>query len=140
MKFLKDPAVRQWIYGVAAALLVLLGGYGIIDEAQSANILGVVSSVLIVGAAPVFGLAARKAEVVSSDIPEPGEEGEPDLTNLPEGYDVENPPLPSDEGNDHNYNIPVVADEEEDTSKPNDDEYYGEFTPVEDQPRAVSFN
>lgn len=61
MKFIQDYKTRQWLYGVFTAILVVLGGYNVVDAATSANLAALAAAVLNLGAASVTSLAASKA-------------------------------------------------------------------------------
>lgn len=66
MNILKDYKFRQWLYGIAAALLVLLGGYGFFTAEEQQNILSLVTAVLNLGgvvALSLVGVNVRPAEV-----------------------------------------------------------------------------
>mgnify|MGYP003407920832 CR=1 FL=1 len=59
---LQDVHFRRWLYGVATAVLVLLGGYGIISSSEQENILGIITAILNIGAAGATTLAYRKTK------------------------------------------------------------------------------
>lgn len=59
---LQDVNFRRWLYGVATAVLILLGGFGIINSADHENIAGVIAAVLNIGAAGATTLAFRKTK------------------------------------------------------------------------------
>ena len=66
-KLFQNLKFRKWLYGIAIAVLVFLGGEGIISSAQQENISGIVSSVLQVAPAAAFGLAIRKVKPADTD-------------------------------------------------------------------------
>lgn len=70
MSFIKDYKARQWLYGVAAAVMVLLGGYGIFSAEEQQNILSLITAVLNLGGAAAFGLAANKSQPANTDTTE----------------------------------------------------------------------
>lgn len=57
-----NPHFRKWLYGVFAAIMVLLGGYGIFTAEEQQNILALITAVLNIGGAAAFGLAANKTK------------------------------------------------------------------------------
>lgn len=64
--WIQDYKVRRWLYGIATAVLVYLGGQGVISSVEQENIGNITSSVLNLGAAGVTALAARKADPVQA--------------------------------------------------------------------------
>lgn len=64
VKFLQDYKVRRWLYGIATAVLLYLGGAGIITSVAQDNLGNIAAAVLNVGGAGVTALAARKADPV----------------------------------------------------------------------------
>ena len=71
VELFQNLAFRRWLYGVAIAVLVFLGGEGIISSAQQENISGIVSSVLQVAPAAALGLAIRKVKPAVNDDTHP---------------------------------------------------------------------
>ena len=67
MNFIHDPKIRQWIYGVAAAVLVLLAGYGFFTAEEQENILNVIVAVLNLGGSAGFVLAGANARPSERD-------------------------------------------------------------------------
>ena len=59
LNHLLTPPVRQWLYGIATAVLVVLGVYGVIDGQQMAAWAGL--------AAAITGLAAVMTDPGSTD-------------------------------------------------------------------------
>lgn len=59
MKFIEDYKVRRWLYGIATAVLVILGGYGIISAQEQENFTQLVVALLNIGGAGVTLLAER---------------------------------------------------------------------------------
>ena len=51
---IKNPAFRRWAYGIAASILVLLGGYGILSEGEITNYTNLVEAVLVAGGGVLF--------------------------------------------------------------------------------------
>lgn len=68
MKMIRDYRVRQWLYGVLSALLVLLTGYGLVSAEHKENIDAVLTAVLNLGGAAGLALATAKADIVTSDF------------------------------------------------------------------------
>lgn len=67
-KFWQNVAFRRWLYGVLLAVVVFLGGEGVINSVQQENITGIVEAVLIAGPlAGGFGLAINKATPAKTD-------------------------------------------------------------------------
>lgn len=75
MSVIKDQKTRQWIYGIAAAVLVLLGGYGIFTAEEQQNILALVTAVLNLGGAAALGLARANTHT-SPGVEHRGEHGD----------------------------------------------------------------
>ena len=50
-RFITDPAVRRWVYGIALALGPVLMAYGILDEQTWPLIAALVGAVLVPGLA-----------------------------------------------------------------------------------------
>lgn len=70
MKIFKSVEFRRWLYGVLIAVVVFLGGEGVISSAQQDNIVGIISAVLVTGViGGGYGLAIRKASVAPADVP-----------------------------------------------------------------------
>ena len=67
MSILRDYKFRQWLYGIVAAVLVLLGGYGIFSAEEQQNILALVTSILNLGGAAALSLAGANARPSSQD-------------------------------------------------------------------------
>ena len=67
MNKLRDFKFRQWLYGVFAAVLVLLAGYGLITAEEQINILAVLEALLHLAPAAGFGLAASNARPSATD-------------------------------------------------------------------------
>lgn len=57
-RWITSPATRLYLYGIGAALLGLLGGYGLIDAAQSDLWRGVLEALLGIGGGAALTLAA----------------------------------------------------------------------------------
>lgn len=71
MKIFKSVEFRRWLYGVLIAVVVFLGGEGVLTSIQQTNITGIISAALLTGAVGGgFGLAIRKASVAPNDVPE----------------------------------------------------------------------
>lgn len=67
MNLIHDHKFRQWIYGIAAAVLVLLAGYGFITAEEQDNILNVVTAVLNLAGSSAFVLAGANARPSERD-------------------------------------------------------------------------
>lgn len=67
MNKLRDFKFRQWLYGVLAAVLVLLGGYGLFSSEEQVNILAVLEALLHLAPAAGFGIAASNARPSATD-------------------------------------------------------------------------
>lgn len=67
MHILHDYKFRQWLYGIAAAVLVLLGGYGIFSAEEQQNILSLITSILNLGGAAALSLAGANARPSAHD-------------------------------------------------------------------------
>jgi hypothetical protein len=95
---------RKALYAAAAAILAALGAFGIVDSAQTEQVLGIVSGALTLAMAVVPVLAHRKVGVAgvggggaSTDSVEP----------------LDDPGLPGDEVPvDHSDDVPEHAAEE----------------------------
>lgn len=83
VKFLQDYKVRRWLYGIATAVLLYLGGAGIITAVDQDNFSNIAAAVLNVGGAGVTALAARKADPVRAFAGEL----QPDTTPVKVGLD-----------------------------------------------------
>lgn len=59
MNFIQDYKVRRWLYGIATAVLVILGGYGIISAQEQENFSQLIIAILNLGGAGVTFLAER---------------------------------------------------------------------------------
>lgn len=62
MKHTFTPETRKWLYGIATAVLVVLGGYGIVSAEEQGNYATLVAAVLNIGGAGVTALAARNVD------------------------------------------------------------------------------
>lgn len=60
MKLIENYKFRQWLYGVLAALFVVLGGYGFLSAEEQDNYLQLAVAVLNIGGSAGFGLAASR--------------------------------------------------------------------------------
>lgn len=81
MNLIHDYKFRQWIYGVAAAVLALLAGYGFFSVEEQQNILDVVAAVLNLAGSGAFVLAGTNARPSEQDeISARGKHG--DYTNM----------------------------------------------------------
>ena len=69
--FIKSYKFRRWLYGVTTAVLVFLGGQGIITDVQLQDLTGIVDSLLMIALGGVTGLATKKADP-ASDAPSVG--------------------------------------------------------------------
>lgn len=58
---------RRWLYGVSLAVLVFLGGEGIISATQQENVGSIVSAVLQTAPAAALALAYRKVTPAVND-------------------------------------------------------------------------
>lgn len=73
LKAVRTPGFRKWLYGVLLAVLLFLGGEGIISAAQQENIGAIVQAVLQTAPAAGFALAIRKTTLTPSDRKVDGE-------------------------------------------------------------------
>lgn len=71
MNAIKNPDVRRWLYGIATAVLLVLGGYGIVDTVAQQNLGTLAAAVLNIGGAGATALAARKTTLAPSDAVTP---------------------------------------------------------------------
>lgn len=67
MNFLTDFKFRQWLYGVLAAVLVVLAGYGFLTAEEQENILNLVMAILNLGGSAGFVLASVNARPSKHD-------------------------------------------------------------------------
>lgn len=67
MNLIHDHKFRQWIYGIAAAVLVLLAGYGFVTAEEQQNILNVIMAVLNLAGSGAFVLAGANARPSERD-------------------------------------------------------------------------
>ena len=81
MSILKDYNVRKWIYGILAASLVVLGGYGFVTAEQSDNWLKLAEAALNLVPAAALSLAAAKAKPAVSDTGDVPAVGGVDVTS-----------------------------------------------------------
>ena len=81
MSILKDYNVRKWIYGIIAAGLVVLGGYGFVTAEQSDNWLKLAEAALNLVPAAALSLAAAKAKPAVSDTGDVPSVGGVDVTS-----------------------------------------------------------
>ena len=67
MSIFQDYKFRQWLYGIAAAVLVLLGGYGFFTAEEQQNILTLITAILNLGGAAALSLAGANARPSAQD-------------------------------------------------------------------------
>lgn len=67
MKIFQDYRFRQWIYGIIAAALAIMVGYGFITSEQTELWMKLAEAVLELVPSAALTLAATKAEPANSD-------------------------------------------------------------------------
>lgn len=67
LELTKNTEFRKWLYGVLIAVLVVLGGEGIVSAAQQQNLGALAAAVLQTAPAAGFALAIRKVEPAATD-------------------------------------------------------------------------
>ncbi|MGJ6980015.1 phage holin [Aestuariimicrobium soli] len=67
-----SAALRSQVYAVAAAVLVILGAYGIVSDARSQQWLGLIDSVLVLVSSVVPLVARRHVPDAPDYTPERG--------------------------------------------------------------------
>lgn len=67
MQFLHDYKVRQWLYGIATAVLVVLGGYGIFPAQEQENLTQLIVAILNLGGAGATILAGSNSRPSARD-------------------------------------------------------------------------
>ena len=81
MKILQDYHLRRWIYGVIAAGLALLVGYGFVSSDQTELWLRLAEAALNLVPAAALSLAAAKAKPAVSDTGDIPAVGDVDVTS-----------------------------------------------------------
>jgi hypothetical protein len=64
---LRDYKVRVWLYGIAIALLAILGTAGVINSTESGNYAQLIEAVLLIAPAAALGMGAVNARPSKRD-------------------------------------------------------------------------
>lgn len=106
---------RKALYTAAAAILAALGAFGIVDSAQTEQVLGIVSGALTLAMAVVPVIAHRKVGAAGVDALAATSAADPGMNPPADGVDESDPgmnPPADDEPEDEPRHAEVIPDGE----------------------------